>query len=178
VIATYADANMKNIVRLMLEKKCSVYDDFTDESIIKAYHSWDSDNPIRGLVPTGTLGGPRPPNVNFLLYSKPDENDISHLFYFPAWFNKITITGIPNDATYVNVTLFNSAGNRVKWKHYSVSSPSMNIENLNTILFRANGTPTIQIGAYDTNENEQATAQSKEVISAGGNLKQIDLSVV
>jgi hypothetical protein len=54
----------------------------------------------------------------------------------------------------------------------------MDIENLNSNLFRANGTPTIQVGAYDNNGNELATAQVKNVVSAGANSKQVDLSVV
>jgi len=178
VLATYADANMKNIIQLMLESKICAYDAYANDAVVKAYPHCDPNNPIHGLVPVGTNGEPMRINVNFLLYPKPDENDISHLFYFPAWFDKITITGIPDEAKFVNVTLLNSAGNSVKWKRFSVSSPSLSIKNLDDVMFRANGTPTIHVTALDSTGAGLASGEATGVISAGANSKQIDLSVV
>jgi len=176
VIASYADANMKSIVQSMLENGTCTYDAYANGAVVKAYRSWDPTDPIRGLVPVETNQDNWRPNVNFLMYPKPDENSISHLFYFPAWFDKITITGIPDDTQFINVTLLDSAENRVKWKRFSVNSPSLSITDLNDILFRANETPTIQVTALDNTGNELATLQTTGVISAGANPKQINLT--
>jgi hypothetical protein len=176
VIASYADANMKNMVSLMLQNDSCVYDAFADNSIVKSYKSWDPENPTRGLTQAFPDQSDRPDNVIFNLYPDPLSDQTSQVFYFPAWFDKITVTGIPDEADSVSVTLISNAGISLASESYSVSSTTLSIEDLDDVVFPATETPTIQVKALDGNGKELLTGQAYCVVSAGANSKQVNLT--
>ena len=177
VKASHADGNMLAMVQNMLEHDVRVYDAYVNHSVIKSYDIRDPDNPERGLILNHTSSETASfLKVNFDIYPDPSSDDISFSYYFPAWFDKITVTGIPDEADSVSVTLISSAGISLASKSYSVSSSTLIIEDLDDVVFPASGTPTIQVKALDGNGKELVTGQAYCVVSAGANSKQINLT--
>jgi hypothetical protein len=182
VLGNIADANMENLVGILLENGSSVYDAYADHAIIKSYSSADPHHPNRGLIPayqgdefynfTYTYR----PNVFFNIYPDPNVSEIPGLFYFPAWIDNLNITNIPDEATSVSVTLSYGADNSLKLDTYPVSSDTFKITNLNDVMFPANQTLSIQVKALDASKQELTDGQSTLTLSAGANSEQINLT--
>lgn len=176
VLASYADNNMKNMVQLMLQRKYNAYDAFINESMIKAYSSSNPENTVRGLVPAIPNTQPHPLNVHFCLYPDPLVSDIPRSFYFPGWFQNITLKNIPVDATAVNITVNDPLGNRRASRQISVSSSTMEVSFLNNFMFSTNQTLTLQVIALDNTGGIISTDKWQGTLSVGPNEHDLDLT--
>jgi len=150
--------NMLAMNTLLLEKGYSVHTAFLDD-MIKSTSIYDPDP------------------VYLHVYPNPNSDPTADNFYFPAWFDKITINGIPDEAYYIGVTLISGAGKISASKSYSVySSNTLTIEDLADVFFIPGGTPTIQVKALDSSGKELASEMSTIEVSAGANLADITLT--
>jgi len=100
----------------------------------------------------------------------------AYYFYFPAWFDKITVTGIPEEADSIDVTMTSEEGISMKSKSYPVSSSTFTVTDFNDFVFPATVTRTIRVNALDASKEVLADGQSTVNLSAGANLKQINLT--
>jgi hypothetical protein len=158
VYDTYADPNQVNIIRCMLEKNYSAYSSYIDDNTVL-------------LAPLTVKYF-----SEFRLYPLPDASSITKTFYFPAWIDTLNITNIPDDADSVNVTLSNGEVIHLKSKGYHVSSSTLTVIDLDDLVFYANATLTIQVKAFDNSGEELADGKSNFTLTAGANLKQINLT--
>jgi len=180
VIGNIADANMENLVRILLENESSAYDAYADHATIKSYSSADPQHPNRGLTPAyqgdELYNFTYRPNVFFNIYPDPLTNNIADSFYFPAWIDTLNIANIPDDADSVNVTLSSGVVIHLKSKGYRVSSSTLTVTDLYDLVFYANANLTIQVKAFDNSGEELADGQSTVDLSAGANSLQINLT--
>ena len=157
VAGDVADANMAATITSLVENGSSVYQAFLQDSVMKRTYFNDH-------------------YVNLKIYPDPMDDSTASRFYFPAWFDKITIKGIPDEANSVSVNLISGAGKGLASKSYPVSSNTIVIEDLDDVFFIPGGTPTIQVKALDSSGKEYANKQVTGVVSAGANSAEITLS--
>lgn len=161
VYKSVADTNQVHIVKCMLEKNYNVYSSYQDNTVIRSYTDyWTAKHLL----------------IEFLIYPPPNKSSIAESFYFPAWFDKINIIGIPNDADSVKVTLISGTGNSLKSKSYRASSSTLIIEDLDDVLFPATGKPKIEVKAFDGSGKVLASGMSTIMVSAGANSVDMSLS--
>jgi hypothetical protein len=80
------------------------------------------------------------------------------------------LDGIPEEASYVRVEVYNADSDLVTRKNYTVSSGALVIENLDGANFPATGRPTIKAYALDADRNVIGTVlQTVDPLDAGAN---------
>lgn len=171
VKATYADGNMENIVKIMLENQSCVYSAYTDHAIVKGYCSWDPGNPFRGLTPAFNEEPQNTrPNVNFDIFPDPSVDTISFSFYFPTWAD-IELTGIPDGTNNLRIRVYDKDSNLLIQGEKTVGSEETELEinYMADACFPPDETYTIEITAFDSSSQELATVETTVTFDVGRN---------
>jgi hypothetical protein len=179
VKAKYADSNLKNMVKLLLEKDYSLSDAYADSSIIKAYNENNSvadydDDIMNEVNPLLILNNYR---YQFMVHPNPLIDDAADAFYFPKWVH-LKVTGIPSGTKYITSSLYDSSDTLLGQATDTVSPSDSQIEckNLQNILAASSEEVTVTIKAYNSGGEELASRQSTVQLETRGYPLQIALT--
>jgi hypothetical protein len=174
----FADGNMMNIERIMLENSSSVYDAYANRAIAKWGYTFTRDDALYDLV----VPKPQPdlpqwrfhPNVRFAIYPDPQNDTTAQSFYFPAWANLI-VTNIPEGTVYLRTRVYNSSfqiGDFDDTVNYSATQ--IVCTNVSKFPMPANETVTLEVYAYDRGGTTLQTTSGKFSLHAGANDLQLN----
>jgi hypothetical protein len=182
VRAVYADANMKNMLQVMLQNQSSVYTAYEDPAIVKAYSNLDPWHPMRGMQPPVIDGDlPKPSlvyDVQFHILPDPQKDSIARLFYLPAWMN-LDITGIPAGTSYLRVSVYDSRNMSLVTSEQSVGAAQSTLEMkyVGNSCFPPTEELTIDVQAFDMNSDELSSRQTTKTLNAAENTINIVLGI-
>jgi hypothetical protein len=177
VKANYADGNMENMVKIMLQNQSCVYSTYADHSIVKGYCSWDPETPIRGLIPSYNDEPKKTtPNVNFHIYPDPSIDSISFSFYFPTWID-LQITGIPEGTSRLQMSVYDSNGTLLIQGEKTVGTEEteVDIHYMANVCFPPKEKYTLKITTFDSSSEELTTLESAVTLNTGRNTLQKQL---
>jgi hypothetical protein len=174
VRAVYADANMKNMLQVMLQNESSVYTAYEDPAIVKAYSELDPWHPMRGMQPPMLDGDlPKPSlvyDVQFHILPDPQKESIARLFYLPTWMN-LDITGIPAGTSSLRVSVYDSRNMLLITGEQSVGAAQSTLEMkyVGNSCFPPTEELTIDVQAFDGSGDELTSRQTAMTLNAGEN---------
>jgi hypothetical protein len=157
VSAEMSDSNMAVMNTELLDNGKSVYQAYLNDSVIKK-------NTFKGK------------EVLLKIYPDPSIFPTANEYYFPAWFDPINVTDIPQETNALTVTLISGSGATLSTKQYLVNGPTLTIDDARDILFLASGNPTVEVTAVDVSGKELASGRETRVVDAGANEVDIALS--
>lgn len=151
----YADGNMMNLNRLMLEDNCNLYGAYMDDTIIRSEDFFDN---------------------YFNIYSSGDSEAEAKNFYFPAWVD-LTVTGIPSGTSYIKSSVYDSSHSLIGGVQDIVNYGASQIkcENLQAILAPATEEVTVEVKALSSIGSELSSGEQNLALDAGSNSLQITL---
>lgn len=174
VQATYADGNMENMVKIMLENQSCVYSTYADHTIVKGYCSWDPSNPFRGLIPAFNEEPQNTsPNVNFDIFPDPSVDPISFSFYFPTWAD-LTLTGIPAQTNTLQIRVYDKDSTLLIQGEKTIGDDETELEinYMADVCFPPKESYTIEITAFDSSSKELAGVEMTVTLDVGRNTLQ------
>lgn len=172
----YADENMLNMARQMLEDTKCVYDAYTDQSVIKSYTTSDPDHPERGIVPAYTRHPKIYTKVVFYMHPDPTVDDTASNYYMPAWMD-LTINEIPDSASFIRTSIYDGANLLVEVEQdITLGTETFTIDYVGEDVFTPTGEVSVKVDAFGSSGNSLATGEETISLVAGENLVIVSLS--
>lgn len=177
VKAVYADGNMENMVKIMLQNESCVYSAYADHAIVKGYCSWDPSNPVRGLIPAyNELPKNNSPNVNFDIFPDPSVDAISFSYYFPTWAD-LSLTGIPDQTHTVRIRVYDKDSTLLIQGEKTIGDEEteLDITYMADVCFPPKEAYTIEITAFNSMNQELTSSEITVTMDVGRNSLQKQL---
>ena len=161
-LSTFADDNQNTMVNLMLGDNLSAIDAYSDSSITKNVTL--QEYVAAGTAPESLPGSGPLAGVHFVYYPSSQA-----AYYLPAWVEQVKVNNVPENASTVKVSLFNSHSVLLKSNTVPGNSTAISVSGFDKFLFPATDKITIQIDTYDKDNKVITTQKYPVTLNTGSN---------